>query len=422
MAESRKIVLDALLRVEEEGAYSNLTLNSLFKKEKIGKAEKAFATALFYGVLDRKITLDFYINKLSKIKVKKLEPITRQALRIGIYQLYFMEKVPVSAAVNESVELVKNSVERKNSGFVNAVLRAAANEKIPLPTGSDLFSLSVRYSCPVFILSELINDYGPEKTEEIIKAYLLPSKVRLRVNILKTTAKQLFDSFSEAGILLEKTEDVNCFTATEGIDFSNNKFFSDGLFYVQDKSSADCALSLNAKAGERVLDVCAAPGGKSFTVAMNMKNQGEIISCDLYENRVSLIESSAKRLSISCIKPTVNDATVFNTSFGSFDAVLCDVPCSGFGVIRRKPEIKYKPINNFDELEEIQYKILTTSSLYVKNGGRLLYSTCTLRKAENEEIIKKFLNENDGFKCEYMHTDFPCEENDGFFRAMLIKK
>lgn len=419
MAEGRKIVLDALLRVEEDGAYSNITLNSIFKNEKIGKTEKAFVSALFYGVLDRKITLDFYINKLSKIKVKKLEPITRQALRMGIYQLYFMEKVPVSAAVNESVELVKNSVEGKNCGFVNAVLRAAANEKIPLPTGSDLYSLSVRYSCPVFILSELINDYGTEKTQEIIKAYLLPSKVRLRVNILKTTAKQLFDSFSKAGILLEKTEDADCFTAIEGIDFGNNKFFSDGLFYIQDKSSADCALSLNAKAGERVLDVCAAPGGKSFTVAMDMKNQGEIVSCDLYENRVKLIEASAKRLSISCIKPTVNDATVFNSRLGCFDAVLCDVPCSGFGVIRRKPEIKYKPINNFDELEEIQYKILTTSSLYVKNGGRLLYSTCTLRKAENEKIVEKFLDENDGFCCEYMHTDFPCDKNDGFFRAML---
>ncbi|MEE0839318.1 MAG: 16S rRNA (cytosine(967)-C(5))-methyltransferase RsmB, partial [Acutalibacteraceae bacterium] len=419
MAEGRKIVLDALLRVEEDGAYSNITLNSIFKNEKIGKTEKAFVSALFYGVLDRKITLDFYINKLSKIKVKKLEPITRQALRMGIYQLYFMEKVPVSAAVNESVELVKNSVEGKNCGFVNAVLRAAANEKIPLPTGSDLYSLSVRYSCPVFILSELINDYGTEKTQEIIKAYLLPSKVRLRVNILKTTAKQLFDSFSKAGILLEKTEDADCFTAIEGIDFGNNKFFSDGLFYIQDKSSADCALSLNAKAGERVLDVCAAPGGKSFTVAMSMINQGEIVSCDLYENRVKLIEASAKRLSISCIKPTVNDATVFNSRLGCFDAVLCDVPCSGFGVIRRKPEIKYKPINNFDELEEIQYKILTTSSLYVKNGGRLLYSTCTLRKAENEKIVEKFLDENDGFCCEYMHTDFPCDKNDGFFRAML---
>ncbi len=421
MAESRKIVLEALIRVEEDGSYSNLTLNSFFKKENIKNEEKAFAAALFYGVLDRKITLDFYINKLSNIKVKKLDPITRQALRMGIYQLYFMEKVPVSAAVNESVELVKRSAEQKNFGFVNAVLRNAARKEIPLPTGKDLFSLSVRYSCPAFVLSELINDYGVEKAKDIIKAYLLPSKVNLRVNVLKTTADELFDGLDKAGIRLEPSADNNCFTAMDGIDFSRNKFFSDGMFYVQDLSSAACALSVNAKSGERILDVCAAPGGKSITMAMSMEDRGEIVSCDLYENRVSLIKSSAERLSINCIKPMVNDATVYNSQLGLFDAVLCDVPCSGFGVIRRKPEIKYKAVEDFSELEEIQYKILCTSKNYLKNGGRLIYSTCTLRKAENEKIIEKFLLENKDFKCEYMHTDFPCEENDGFFRALLIK-
>ena len=200
MTDVRKIVLEALIRVEEDGSYSNLTINSFFKKENLKKEEKAFATALFYGVLDRKITLDFYINKLSKIKVKKLDPITRQALRMGVYQLYFMKKVPVSAAVNESVELVKRSAEQKNFGFVNAVLRSAAVKEIPLPAGNDIFSLSVRYSCPAFVLSELINDYGVEKTKDIIKAYLLPSKVNLRVNVLKTTADELFDGLDKAGI------------------------------------------------------------------------------------------------------------------------------------------------------------------------------------------------------------------------------
>ncbi|MEE0946390.1 MAG: 16S rRNA (cytosine(967)-C(5))-methyltransferase RsmB [Acutalibacteraceae bacterium] len=422
MADLRKIVVEALLRVEQDGSYSNLTLNSLFKKEALTVEDKRFITALFYGVLDRKITLDFYINKLSKIKVKKLDAVTRQALRIGIYQLYFMEKVPDNAAVNESVELVKSSVENKNTSFVNAVLRSAVKREISLPKTKDLYSLSVNYSCPVFILEELIKDYGIEKTEEIIKAYLLSSDVNIRVNTLKTTPEKLSEAFSNLNIKHKASEDKNSFTLVGGIDFNNNLLFKDGMFYVQDTSSVNCALAIGAKENERILDVCAAPGSKSFTMALSMKNKGEIISCDLYDNRVSLIKASAHKLGINCIKTLVNDATVYNEKIGEFDAVLCDVPCSGYGVIRRKPEIKYKNENNFEELQAIQYKILETSSRYLKEKGRLLYSTCTLRKAENEQIIKKFLACHKDFYCDYMHTDFPCDNNDGFFRALLIKK
>lgn len=421
MANARKIAVDALLRVERDGAYSNLLLGQLLSASSATREDKALASAIFYGVLDRLITLDYYINKLSKLPVKKLQPLTRQVLRSAIYQIYFMDKIPDSAAVNEAVKLIKKSRENKNSGYVNAVLRNAVASRFELPQGSDLYSLSVRYSCPQWILRDIIKDYGVEITEGILSAYLLPSKVSVRVNTLKITAEELKNKLKEQGISIRDNGLENSFEFCNGIDFSGNALFNNGLFYIQDISSQNCALSLSAIKGERILDVCAAPGGKSFTIAQDMEDCGEIVSCDLYNNRVSLINQGAQRLGINCIKAMQNDASRFNPDLGQFDAVLCDVPCSGFGVIRRKPEIKYKPIDDFQSLTELQLNILNTSSLYVKSGGRLLYSTCTIRKAENEEIVNCFLSENKNFKCEYMHTDIPSGDNDGFFRALLVR-
>lgn len=421
MANARKIAVDALLRVEQDGAYSNLILGQFLSRSNASKEDKALASAIFYGVLDRLITLDFYINKLSKLPAKKLQPLTRQVLRAALYQIYYMDRIPESAAVNEAVKIIKKSAENRNSGYVNAVLRNAVNKNIDLPDGKDMYSLSVRYSCPQWILSDLIKDYGAEKTEEILKAYLLPSNVSLRVNTLKNTPDELERLFVEQGVGVKENGLADSFELCSGIDFSDNALFRDGLFHIQDISSQKCALSLEAKKGERVLDVCAAPGGKSFTVAQSMSDEGEVVSCDLYESRVSLISQGAARLGIKSIKAIQNDATVFNAQLGIFDAVLCDVPCSGFGVIRRKPEIKYKPTDDFGELSKIQLGILTASSGYVRSGGRLLYSTCTIRKAENEEIVNLFLQNNKDFKCEYMHTDLPTGENDGFFRALLLK-
>lgn len=422
MNTARYIAATALLRVEKDGAYSNITLASLLNEHKLSIADKALASILFYGVLDRKITLDFYINKFSNIKPKKIDEFTRQAIRIGLFQLYYTEKIPVSAAVNESVELVKNSDEKHNSGFVNAILRKASENRPELPNGNDLYSLSVRYSCPVWIISELLRDYTREQTEKILKAYLSSSKLFIRVNTLKTDCDTLIMLLKNDNITAIKTDIENCLYIVGGIDFKNNDYFNKGYFFVQDTAAQNCALAINAKKGERILDVCAAPGGKSFSIAICAQNCGEVVSCDIYENRVSLIKKGAQRLGIDIINATVNDACVFNESLGQFDGVLCDVPCSGFGVIKRKPEIKYKAQDNFKELEEIQLKILETSSCYVKDGGRLLYSTCTLRKDENEKIVNRFLEQNNNYVCEYMHTDLPSEDNDGFFRALLLKR
>ncbi len=421
MISSRKIAAQALCRVEDDGGYSNIVIGNFLNDFNLSKEDKSLASALFYGVLDRKITLDFYIGKLSKIKPKKLDPLTRQALRIGIYQIAYMEKIPVRAAVNESVNIVKNTPEQKNSGFINAILRGAAENLPSLPDTKDLFSLSVRYSCPVWIISELLSGYGADTTEKILNAYLFTANLNVCVNTVKTSAKELNSRFKNDGTRAELLYDNESFNIIGGIDFKNNSPFNEGLFYVQDMASKNCAKAIKAVKGERVLDVCAAPGGKSFTMALSMENEGEIVSCDLYENRVSLIKSGAQRLGLSCIKPQINDALIYNKSLGEFDAVLCDVPCSGFGVIRRKPEIKYKGIDDFKELEKIQKDILEISSKYVKQGGRLLYSTCTLRKNENENRVAEFLKSHADFKCEYMQTDLPGEDGDGFFHALLIK-
>ena len=421
MADARKIAAFGLLRVEKDSAFSNILLSSLFEDFNTSNEDKALACAIFYGVLDRQITLDFYINKYSKIPAKRLDAFTRQVLRCAFYQLYFMDKIPVSAVVNEAVKLIKGSNESRNSAFVNAVLRNASKERLPLPSGKDLYSLSVRYSCPQWILKSLVDDYGVDRTESILQTFLITSKLFLRVNTLKTTGKRLKNLFEENGLSVKALDD-STLELVSGTDFSKDSLFKEGLFHVQDVSSQKCAEALLAKEYERILDVCAAPGGKSFTVAEIMGNCGEIISCDLYENRVSLIKKGAERLGISIIKAVKNDATVYNADLGNFDAVLCDVPCSGFGVIRRKPEIKYKPINDFSQLQEIQLKILKTASKYLKSGGRLLYSTCTLRKAENEGIVQQFLNDNNDFYCEYMHTSIPSENNDGFFHALIKRR
>lgn len=422
MANARKIAVKALLRVEQDGAYSNLILGQMLEESDASKEDKALASALFYGVLDRKITLDFYIDKLSKLSCKKLQPLTRQVLRIGIYQLYYMDKIPHSAAVDEAVKLIKRSGESRNSGYVNAVLRSAVKERPNLPAGKDLYSLSIKYSCPSWILSDIIADYGVETAEEILKVFLLPAKLTLRVNSVKISCDELFEKLLEIGACPEKTDIENSLVIKGGIDFSRNDLYKSGFFHIQDLSSQKCALSLGVKPGDRVLDVCASPGGKTFTIAENMNNDGEVVSCDVYDNKVSLIESGAKRLGLTCIKPVINDATRYNRALGKFDAVLCDVPCSGFGVIRRKPEIKYKPNDDFGELGDIQYRILCVSSRYVKNGGRLVYSTCTLRKAENDRIIEKFLSDNNDFTCESMHTNMPSVYSDGFFHAVLVRK
>ena len=422
MSNPRKAAVKALLKVENDSAYSNIALNAVLRESGLENADRAFASAIFYGVLDRRITIDFILSKFIKTPLKKVAPFTLEVLRSAVYQIMFMDKVPDSAAVNEAVKLIKSSRESRNAGFANAILRNILRNEITLPDGKDPQSLSVKYSCPEWIINSFITDYGADIAEELLKESLKPAPVIIRVNTLKTDTDTLKTELEKRGIPTDTAETENALILKKGIDAADFDLYKMGFFYAEDLSSQTAVSVLNPKKGERVLDMCAAPGGKSFTMALLMENAGEIVSCDLYEQRVGLIKSGAERLGIDIIKPMTADASRYNEDLGKFDCILCDVPCSGLGVLRRKPDIKYKPENDFAELEALQHKILENAARYLKKGGRILYSTCTLRRAENEKLVNSFIIEYNGFRKMYEHTYLPhIDKTDGFYCALIVK-
>ena len=355
--------------------------------------------------------------------MKKIAPFTVNTLRTAVYQIYYMDKIPDSAAVNEAVKLVKGSKESGNAGFVNAVLRNILRNRVEMPCGSDIKSLSVKYSCPAAIVGSFVKDYGTETAKQLLIASIDTPPLTVRVNTLKISARELAEKLEKQGITAEISEDKSALVLKHCSDISENELYRKGFFYAQDLASQRAVGMAELKPGERVLDICAAPGGKSFTAAMLMQNAGEIISCDLYEQRVRLIESGAKRLGISIIKPKTANAEIYDETIGRFDLVLCDVPCSGLGVLRRKPEIKYKDVCLDETLTQTQLKILENAARYVKKGGRILYSTCTLRQNENENLVNSFIMRYNMFRKAYEHTYMPhIDKTDGFYCALLIKE
>lgn len=422
----REFVLRLLLKLEENDSYSNILLDKELSKSDFAEQEKSFITALFYGVTERRITLDYYISRLSKVRLKKIDTDILFILRMGIYQILYMDSVPDSAAVNESVKLARKIKKSRLTGFVNGILRSFTRKRNSIKLPSDNISrMSVLYSCPEWLAEKLINEYGEENAIDFLKNSLKASKVFLRTNTTKTDSESLLSRLSEENITAKICDfDENAVVVHGGV--FNTKSYEDGLFHAQDYSSQYAVKILDPKPGERVLDICSAPGGKAFTAAELMQNKGELVACDLYEQRVGLIKSGAERLGLDIIDARVNDALKLNSSLGEFDRVLCDVPCSGLGVIKRKPEIKYKKKEELEELPEIQFKILENTARYVKQGGRLVYSTCTLNKSENEEVILKFLKQNksfspDGvFNGDFTKTVFPKNfGSDGFFISVL---
>lgn len=422
MANARKIALKALCDVRVGGAYSNITLNKFLNENDLSSADRSFATALFYGVLDRTITLDYVLSSYIKTSLKKIQPQVLENLRIALYQIMFMDKIPDSAAVNEAVKLTKNSKHGHLSGFVNGVLRNVLREGVKMPDGNDVRSLCIRYSCPEWIVKSFIADYGLDNAISLLEASLQPPPVVLRVNTLKTNTQKLISTLSQESITATPSALENSLELTGGIDVMKSQSYRDGLFHVQDIASQTVASIACPKKDERVLDVCAAPGGKTFTMAQYMENSSEIIACDLYEKRVELIKKGAGRLGITNIKCMQNDATVYNDKLGKFDVILCDVLCSGLGVIRRKPEIKYKDIGEYNDITLIQSKILENAASYLNENGRILYSTCTLRKCENEGVIQCFLDKYPQYELKYQHTFMPhTDGSDGFYCALLQK-
>lgn len=431
---ARQIAYEVLLKVFKDNAFSNLALDAALKKARLDVRERAFASALVYGVCERIISLDYTIEKYLSKPLSKLKPQVLAILRLGAYQLLFMDGVPDSAAVNESVNLSKNNGCSYASGLINAVLRKISKNGFLLPEETDINEyLSVKYSCPKWLIEKWNEEYGNERTKDILTYSLRKNRISLRVNTLKITAEKLADSLKSRGISCEPGITRNSLLISElPCSVEELDEFKNGFFHVQGIPSQLCAETLGAKNGDTVFDLCAAPGGKSFTVAEIMNNTGKVKAFDLYESRVSLIKSGALRLGLDNVSADIADASVFDETLGKADCVLCDVPCSGLGIISKKPEIKFKKKEELESLPEIQYSILKNGSRYVKEGGRLVYSTCTLSKAENEDVCRRFLDENSCFYAEKpfftsgdecFTTVFPNENNsDGFFVALFVRK
>lgn len=420
--DDRFLAYKILSKIERDKAYSNIAVDTVLNQNEASSAP--FVCALVYGVIERKITLDYYLSQLLTQPIKKLNPQVLTILRMGVYQIKYMDKVPVSAAVNESVKLSKKVKCGFASGLINSVLRKVASTEILLPeTDNKIFDLSIAYSCPENLVTHFVNDYGYIKAEEILKASLGSVSVFLRVNTLKTTHKELIDILANEGIVTKSLGNGTTLEVVDGGAVFKTDAYKKGYFHAQDLASQDCITNFAPKKNEIVFDMCAAPGGKSFTMAQMMENQGEVYSFDLYDHKIKLINDGAKRLGIDIIKAQIGDASVYNPDLPKADKILCDVPCAGLGVIRRKPEIKYKDFGFIDKLCELQYNILENSALYLKEKGVIMYSTCSLSNKENTEICRRFLEEHKDFKNGGMVTMFPHEKgSDGFFYATLIRE
>lgn len=420
--DDRFIAYKILNKIERDKAYSNIAVDAVLNQNEASSAP--FVCALVYGVLERKLTLDYYLSQVLTQPIKKLNPQVLTILRMGTYQIKYMDKVPVSAAVNESVKLSKKVKCAFASGLINSVLRKIASIEIKLPsTDNKIYDLSIAYSCPESLVNHFVNDYGYIKAEEILKASVGAVPVFLRVNTLKITAKELAVLLEQEGIIVKSVGNGTTLEVVEGNAVFKTNAYKKGYFHAQDLASQECIANLAPEKNDVVFDMCAAPGGKSFTMAEMMENQGEIYSFDLYEHKIKLINDGAKRLGIDIINAQIGDASAYNANLPKADKILCDVPCAGLGVIRRKPEIKYKDFQFVDKLCELQYNILNNASLYLKDKGVLMYSTCSLSKKENEEVCKRFLEEHKEFKNGGFVTLYPHEKHsDGFFFAKLIKE
>ena len=438
---ARSVALDALLSMENNEGYSNLVIDQALRSAGLDRRDTALASTIFYGVLERKLTLDYYLKSCLKDPKKKLDKVARMALRCGAYQICYLDRIPDSAAVNETVNSVKARGKASLSGFVNGVLRNLIRNKesLQLPDGEDVRALSLRYSVPQELIQLWQRSYGTELTKNILSSFEEKSQLFLRVNTQKTTSEELKASLEKQDAALEVLPfpSGSALLRDHGSPVSLPQF-AEGLFHVQDLSAQLVCELLAPQPGETVCDCCAAPGGKTFTIAEKMNGTGSVFAFDLHPNRVKLIEDGAKRLGLSNITARAADMTKPVEGCPQADRVLCDVPCSGFGVIRRKPEIRYKSLASVKELPELQYDILRNAAGLVKPNGVLVYSTCTLNPAENGEVAQRFLEENPGFAP--MTIDLPgirrvisepdhhltmmpfSGASDGFFAAAFLKK
>lgn len=409
MKNSRLIAFEIIQSVIKDGAYSNLALEKSLND--IPQKDKGFVSRLVYGVIERKISLDFVLNKFLEGRTKQK---VKTILYIGAYQLLYMDKIPSAVAVNETVNLADEVGQSYYKKLINAVLHKISDYKDEFEKIEDL---SIKYSCPEHLINMWKKMYGEENTISILESINNRPPVFAIPNSKFVDAEELQYELFDSGVDCEVFNDV--VKINSSFDLSSIKAFNDGLFYIEDCSSYCCAKALEANEKDIVIDVCSAPGGKTFTIAQTAK---EVYAYDLYEHRVELVSKTAKRLDLNNIITGTNDALEYKEELPKADKILCDVPCSGFGIIRRKPEIRYKNLDDIKELPEIQYSILNTSSRYLKDNGKIIYSTCTLNKKENEKVVERFLKDNKKFKLIKEVTIFPSENGgDGFFYAIIEK-
>lgn len=446
MDKPRQAALKALAEIEKHDAYSNLVLKRILRDDTLDARDKAFVTELVYGTVSRRLTLDWVISRVSTTKLSKLSFWVLQILRLGAYQLLFLDRVPASAACNTSVELAKKYAPR-SGGFVNGVLRNISRKKEELQlenirTGSLSGDLSVRYSFPEYLVQDWISQFGEELTEALLKSLLERPDLSIRVNTLKATPEEVMRElegyrtlpgrFLPEALVLRGVSDI-----------SGTPAFSEGRITVQDESSMLATALLDPQPGDRVLDACAAPGGKTTHMAQRMQNRGHITAWDIHEHKMDLIRENAERLGINIIEVQQRDASEpAEDRHDSYHRVLVDAPCSGTGIIRRKPDIKWqrKP-EDFSNLIEVQLKILNNVSRLVAPGGVLVYSTCSVDVRENEQIVRGFLSDHPDFEPTSLKPWLPAElagkpgtgegilrlyphidGTDGFFIARLRKK
>lgn len=432
---ARDTALSALIACRRANAWSDGVLKEYIRRDGLDRRDAALTSRLCYGVLQNRMLLDFYIGAFLKGKLRDLQPVVLDVLRLGVYQIVFSDKIPASAAVNEAVEQTKRLVNARAAGLVNGVLRNMVRRKNALPQPHDL---ETRYSHPKELVGLLRGAVGDGLLEPLLQCDNEAPQTTVQINPLKISEPGLRAHWDEAGIrYTAHTWMDGCWLLSGAGSIETIPGFDEGWFYVQDPAAKLSVLCAGLKPGMTVLDCCAAPGGKSFAAAMEMADRGAVHSCDLHRHKLALIERGAQRLGISILQVEERDASSFHPVWeNAMDAVLADVPCSGLGVIRKKPDIRYKDLSAAKRLPELQRAILDNAGRYVKPNGVLLYCTCTILKRENEEVVDWFLDRHPEYAPEPlplpkaldlpndgMATLLPClHGTDGFFLAKLRKR
>ena len=432
---ARETALNVLIACRKEDGWSNGVLKEYIRRDKLDRRDAALATRLCYGVVQNRLKLDYYLQQLLTGKLKDLHPAVRDILHLGLYQLKEMDKVPDSAAVNEAVDLAKKYCKKQRyaPGLVNAVLRKATTEALQEPAG-----WQEKYSHPQALIDILKPYVGKQRMEKMLQANNAAPDTVVQVNTLRITGECLRSRLEDEGVTARPHDWMrDCLVISGTGNLEQLPSFREGLFYVQDPAAKLSVLCAQLPENAYVLDCCAAPGGKSFAASIAMNGTGQITSCDVYAHKASLISSGAERLGLSNITSQQQDATVHVPQWEArMDAVIADVPCSGLGIIRKKPDIRYKNLQEMENLPLLQLQILNNAATYVRPGGVLLYSTCTLVRAENEGVVETFLQEHPQFSLEALPLPKHLPENtsgmlalvpgeydtDGFFIAKLRRK